>query len=59
MGASAAPTRPAPPGSSTPNPSMRRTALVTIVWDDPVNLMNYVTFIFQKLFGYSNRTPPS
>jgi ATP-dependent Clp protease adaptor protein ClpS len=26
---------------------------VTIVWDDPVNLMNYVTHIFQKLFGYS------
>jgi ATP-dependent Clp protease adaptor protein ClpS len=26
---------------------------VTIVWDDPVNLMNYVTYTFQKLFGYS------
>src|SRR6202020_2477529 len=26
---------------------------VTIVWDDPVNLMNYVTYVFQKLFGYS------
>lgn len=26
---------------------------VTIVWDDPVNLMRYVTFVFQKLFGYS------
>ncbi|MUM09005.1 ATP-dependent Clp protease adapter ClpS [Mycobacterium sp. CBMA 213] len=26
---------------------------VTIVWDDPVNLMTYVTYIFQKLFGYS------
>jgi ATP-dependent Clp protease adaptor protein ClpS len=25
---------------------------VTVVWDDPVNLMNYVTYIFQKLFGY-------
>ena len=24
---------------------------VTIVWDDPVNLMNYVTYVFQKLFG--------
>ena len=23
-----------------------------IVWDDPINLMSYVTFIFQKLFGY-------
>jgi ATP-dependent Clp protease adaptor protein ClpS len=26
---------------------------VTIVWDDPINLMNYVTYVFQKLFGYS------
>ncbi|MDJ0396297.1 ATP-dependent Clp protease adapter ClpS [Rhodococcus sp. G-MC3] len=26
---------------------------VTIVWDDPVNLMHYVTYVFQKLFGYS------
>lgn len=26
---------------------------VTIVWDDPVNLMSYVTFVFIKLFGFS------
>ena len=26
---------------------------VTIVWDDPVNLMNYVTYVFIKLFGLS------
>jgi ATP-dependent Clp protease adaptor protein ClpS len=26
---------------------------VSIVWDDPVNLMTYVTYVFQKLFGYS------
>ena len=26
---------------------------VTIVWDDPVNLMSYVTFVFMELFGYS------
>lgn len=26
---------------------------VTIVWNDPVNLMQYVTWVFQKLFGYS------
>ena len=24
-----------------------------VTWDDPVNLMNYVVFVFQKLFGYS------
>ena len=26
---------------------------VTIVWDDPVNLMSYLTFVFIKLFGFS------
>ena len=25
---------------------------VTVVWNDPVNLMNYVTYVFQKVFGY-------
>jgi len=24
----------------------------TVVWNDPVNLMSYVTYVFQKLFGY-------
>jgi ATP-dependent Clp protease adaptor protein ClpS len=23
-----------------------------IVWNDPINLMSYVTFVLQKLFGY-------
>jgi ATP-dependent Clp protease adaptor protein ClpS len=26
---------------------------LVIVWNDPVNLMSYVVFVFQKLFGYS------
>ena len=26
---------------------------VVIVWNAPINLMSYVTFVFQKLFGYS------
>ena len=26
---------------------------ITIVWDDPVNLMNYVTHVLIKLFGFS------
>jgi ATP-dependent Clp protease adaptor protein ClpS len=25
---------------------------VTIVWNDPVNLMSYVTYVFQQVFGY-------
>jgi ATP-dependent Clp protease adaptor protein ClpS len=24
----------------------------TVVWNDPVNLMSYVTHVFQQLFGY-------
>mgnify|MGYP005993333929 CR=1 FL=1 len=24
-----------------------------IVWDDPINLMSYVTFVFRKVFSYS------
>lgn len=51
------PAAPAKPGTS----EQRHTEVVdatdspwvTIVWDDPVNLMNYVTYVFQKLFGYS------
>lgn len=28
-------------------------AWVTLVWNDPVNLMSYVSFVFQDYFGYS------
>jgi ATP-dependent Clp protease adaptor protein ClpS len=26
---------------------------IVIVWNDPINLMSYVAYVFQKLFGYS------
>ncbi|WP_345710387.1 ATP-dependent Clp protease adapter ClpS [Kineococcus glutinatus] len=26
---------------------------VTLVWNDPVNLMSYVTYVFRTHFGYS------
>jgi ATP-dependent Clp protease adaptor protein ClpS len=29
------------------------TPWVCLVWDDPVNLMTYVTFVFMQYFGYS------
>ena len=32
-------------------PEVDRPWLV-IVWNDPINLMSYVTYVFQKLFGY-------
>ena len=28
------------------------TPWVTIVWNDPVNLMSYVTYVFQSYFGH-------
>lgn len=26
---------------------------ITIVWDDPVNLMSYVTYVLMELFGFT------
>ena len=26
---------------------------IVIVWNDPINLMTYVAYVFQKLFGFS------
>jgi ATP-dependent Clp protease adaptor protein ClpS len=26
---------------------------IVLVWNDPINLMPYVTYVFQKVFGYS------
>jgi ATP-dependent Clp protease adaptor protein ClpS len=39
-------------------PQIRQDAVVdtpwiTIVWNDPVNLMTYVTYVFQTVFGYA------
>ena len=28
---------------------------VTIVWNDPVNLMSYVTYVFRTYFGYDKK----
>ena len=27
---------------------------IVLVWNDPINLMSYVTFVLQKVFGYSS-----
>jgi ATP-dependent Clp protease adaptor protein ClpS len=29
------------------------TPWIVLVWNDPVNTFEYVTYVFQKLFGYS------
>ena len=31
------------------------TPWITIVWNDPVNLMSYVTFVFQQYFGFNKK----
>ncbi|MBD7949083.1 MAG: clpS [Oerskovia sp.] len=28
---------------------------VTLVWNDPVNLMSYVTYVFESYFGYTQQ----
>lgn len=39
-----------PPGEVDVRPD---TPWVVVVWNDPVNLMSYVVYVLQKLFGYS------
>jgi ATP-dependent Clp protease adaptor protein ClpS len=31
------------------------TPWITVVWNDPVNLMSYVTYVFQTYFGYAKK----
>ena len=38
-----------PTGSEHADPDV---PWVVIVWNDPINLMSYVTYVLQKLFGY-------
>ena len=39
--------------SSTDEATASDRPWVVLVWNDPVNLMSYVTYVLQKLFGYS------
>ena len=32
---------------------------IVIVWNDPINLMTYVVYVFQKLFGYTREKATS
>jgi ATP-dependent Clp protease adaptor protein ClpS len=50
-----APTAPAPVEVDLPDVGEAHQAdhpWIVIVWNDPINLMSYVTFVLQKLFGY-------
>ena len=35
--------------------TLHATPWVTIVWNDPVNLMSYVSYVFQQHFGYTKK----
>jgi ATP-dependent Clp protease adaptor protein ClpS len=57
-----APMAPAPPAPPAPlevqEPELEEVVgtdrpWLVIVWNDPVNLMSYVVYVLQKLFGYS------
>ena len=53
MVVASAPTKPGTSGVREAAPvTAAASPWVTIVWDDPVNLMTYVTYVLQKLFGY-------
>ena len=34
------------------------TPWITVVWNDPVNLMNYVSYVFRSYFGFSQARRP-
>lgn len=56
MSTPAAPEQPAGGVAVTERPAeseVLKGGWVTIVWDDPVNLMSYVAHVFQTYFGYS------
>jgi ATP-dependent Clp protease adaptor protein ClpS len=38
-----------PAGSTSTLPDL---PWITLVWNDPVNLMSYVSYVFQRYFGY-------
>ena len=40
------------PSTATAHLAAADTPWQTVVWNDPVNLMSYVTWVLQKLFGY-------
>jgi len=53
MGATATPTQPGIRRDEQTDPKEGRApGYVVICWDDPVNLMHYVTHVFQTVFGW-------
>ncbi len=58
MASSASASAPAPAPVEVDSPDIDEVASpdtpwIVLVWNDPINLMAYVTWVLQKLFGYS------
>ncbi|MBW3547915.1 MAG: ATP-dependent Clp protease adapter ClpS [Actinobacteria bacterium] len=58
MAAPGPPPAPAPAPVEVDRPDVDEVAepdvpWIVLVWNDPINLMSYVTWVLQKLFGYS------
>lgn len=43
------------PASATETVSEHEAGYLVICWDDPVNLMDYVTHVFQTVFGWERK----
>ena len=52
MAGTVAPEREADVGEIADTVSSPDQPWITIVWNDPINLMNYVTHVFMTVFGY-------
>jgi|FLYL01.1.fsa_nt_gi ATP-dependent Clp protease adaptor protein ClpS len=46
-------TQPAPPALDPADTDQLDEVWKVVVWNDPVNLIDYVIWVFRKLFGYS------
>lgn len=44
----------AAPGIHTLDETRREPLWQTVVWDDPVNLMSYVAYVFRRHFGFED-----
>jgi ATP-dependent Clp protease adaptor protein ClpS len=53
MAGTVAPEREADVGEVADTVSAPDEPWITIVWNDPINLMNYVTHVFMTVFGYA------
>ena len=52
---STAPLEVVDPGTDSDTDTDTEKPWIVLVWNDPINLMSYVAFVLQKLFGHSKQ----